>query len=162
MIRQKRKPDSIKVNFVQSVPGKRKSVKIKPVSYPFNALNSSPSVPSNSTSSSVAVESDPSFEDAYLPSELLDNFDQGKPGTHRVRKEKAAEAWAEIRSKIVPAMMSTLGFPNQGVCIFCKSTSIAVWCPDCGSNAYLCKECAKNLHEEINIFHSPMLWKVLY
>ena len=58
------------------------------------------------------------------------------------------------------AVISTLGFPGQGICIFCKHAAIAVWCPDCSANAYLCEACAQDLHSEINLFHTPMLWEV--
>ena len=159
MIRQK-KPDSVQVNFVESIPGRRRGVKIKPVSYP---LTYTPPVAAamRSHSSSEGQEGLPplEIEEQGVNSELPDLL--GLPGSHRARKEKEAEAWAQVRSKITTAMICNQGFLNGGVCVFCKSSPISVWCRECGWNAYLCEDCATKLHAEINIFHLPLLWKVL-
>lgn len=123
----KRKPDRITVNFVQSVPGKRsRNVRIRPESY---------SLPLSSTPNSSA--------DDLLPANELeldiDNGEYLQPseepcstgGSHQARKEKAAEAWENVRSKITPVIIAAFGFPNHSVCVFCNSTPAAVWCPDC-------------------------------
>ena len=146
-------PDTVKVNFVQSVPGRRRGIRIKPVSYPLVLTPSAPP-PSTPNISSCGDEEDMlSNCEAEVVSEVPD---QEQSGSHRARKERAAEAWAEARSKITPAIISTFGV----VCI-CNSSPIkCVWCPDCGSNAFLCEECAMKLHTAINRFHSPLLWKI--
>ena len=171
MRRQKRKPDSIQLNFVESLP-KRRSVQIRRVTYSL-----SPSAPQEAarsgieagTSSSTAcsgsgydsLQDDFHLQEHLLGCEsLLDPVNSSQYDSHTKRKEKAAEAWAEIRSKLVPAMISTLGFPNETACVFCKCSNASVWCKDCGALAYLCEQCTRRLHTNINLFHSPLLWKV--
>ena len=151
--RKKKKPDSVRVNFVESVGGTRKGIRVKSVSYP---VAPTPSIPTCEPSHCIDQDQhDPAFDQIPdIPSA------QGSPCSHRARKEKAAEAWAEARSKITPAMITGFGFPKDGVCIFCDSHPICVWCPDCGPNAYLCENCTQRVHKVINCFHSPLLWKV--
>jgi len=148
------------INVVQSVPGKKRGIRIKPVCYPLTLTPSAPRRP-NASSCGDGNEGDQlplSNCEVEVESELPD---QGQPGSHRVRKEKAAEAWAEARSKITPAIISAFGFLKGGMCVFCNFSPICVWCPDCGSNAYLCEECTIKLHTAINCFHSPLFWKVI-
>ena len=96
MIRQKKKPDTIKVNYVRSVPGKR-SVRIEPKSYPISHLNPSkfPAPPADQLQWDADVVDDPSGHTSDIGD--FGSSDHGQPGSHRARKEKAAEAWSGIR-----------------------------------------------------------------
>ena len=151
MIRRKKKPDCIRVNFVQSASSKRRRIKIKHVSYPINWTPSALHTPSPTCDLSGDGEEDSGGETERPVAAHL--------GSHRVRKEKAAEAWAEVRPKITSAIISSLGFQNGCVCVFCNSSPASIWCPDCASTAYFCEDCAIKLHGVINIFHSPLIWK---
>lgn len=77
--------------------------------------------------------------------------------SHTQRREKAVSALAELRPRFVPAVISAADFPINVMCTFCKCN---VRCKDWGSHTYLCEECTWKLHSNINLFHSPMLWKV--
>ncbi len=120
------------MNFVQSVPGKRsRSVRIRPVSYelPLSTAHSAPSA-DHQSDSLPADELEPDNSECPQPSEELCSTDQGQCGSHQARKEKAAEAWENVRLKIMPVMIAAFGFPNHSVCVFCKGTPAAVWCPE--------------------------------
>lgn len=172
MRRQKRNPDSIQLNFVESLP-KRRSVKIRRVSYSLAhkqpADRPCTSTPASSTPNPTAADAMAGCGEDPLPDDLQEPF-SGDPSffsqmnpcrmeSHTERKKRTAEAWEEIRPKLIPAMISSVGFPSGIACVICKS-SANVWCKDCGALAYLCEECARKLHTDVNIFHSPMLWKV--
>ena len=135
------------MHFVESVPGKRRSIQIKPVSYPLSLAPSAPALPTGGGASPSCIGDQTGECGDSVES---DHECSGQPSSHRVRKEKAVEAWEEVQSKMTPAMM--LGFPSGVVCVFCKSCPVCVWCPDCGANAYLCEECTFRLHKEINLF----------
>ena len=166
MRRQKRKPDEIELNFVQSNP-KRKSISVKKVSYPFaepseerlearsSTVSTQPTWAPTITASSSLPDLDFTAHDSYAPSsKQLDS--------HTLRKSKAAEAWNEIRPNLVPTLIDVSGFPSQPIpCLFCKSSDASVWCKDCSASAFLCEECTIRLHSDINIFHNPLLWKVM-
>lgn len=163
MRRQKKKPDTVQLNFVETVPGKRRSVAIKRVNYPVTAASSSPTPVSSA--SLFNPRDDDSFSDALSPppfSELSGpstSLVEPQPDSYTRRKEKSAEAWGEIRSTFVPTSVWTLGFPLSSTCIFCNCADACVRCSDCGPNAYLCGECTTKLHKDINHSHCPMLWK---
>ena len=159
MPRRKRRPDVVKLNVVQSVPGRRKKIRIEPLECPLAPL---PSVRSE-TPGELVGHTDPGGSVCYdndAQEEPLSHSEvQERSGTYKERKDKAAEAWADIRLKILPTIISGLGFKGS-TCIFCETNLSCIWCPDCGSNAYLCEECAIQLHKNINLFHSPLLWMV--
>lgn len=174
MKRQKRRPDRIELNFVESHP-KRKCLKIKRVSYslarPTQEGSNSPSTTSATCTSMCSSASSSLCE---IPSnfgrddELFDFqgetsscFNTKPRESHTERKQKAAEAWAEVRGKLHPLMISVSGFPKDKMCVFCKCSSARVWCRDCGADGYLCEACTSRLHSGINLFHSPLLWKVM-
>ena len=144
MIRKKRKPDTLKVNFVKSAIGKSGALNIKAVTYPF--VRSSPhspcgpSVTTNPLPSSSTVCNPAGVDmniDMNMDTGHTDYSSQGQQ--HKVRKKKAAEAWSNVRTKIVPAMLTASGFPASTFCSFCKIQLICAWCPDCGPAAYFCQ-----------------------
>lgn len=164
MKRQKRKASSLKLNFVQPLNPKKKTIGIKRVSVLFTNRNpSNHSDPSDGNSSKFA-----STISAGSP-DLMD--DQDPPGdglpmtteSHTQRKSKAVEVWSEIRPALLSSFTAVFGFPDHPTaCVFCTTREASVWCPDCGSYSYLCVECAEKLHKSINLFHNPLLWKVGY
>ena len=56
----------------------------------------------------------------------------------KVKKKKAAEAWSNVRTKIVPTILTTSVFPASTFCSVCEIQPICAWCPDCGLAAYFC------------------------
>lgn len=169
MKRQKRRPDSIELNFVESHP-KRKSVKIKRVSYSLaRPTQEAPSATSAtcastlcSSASSDLCETPSNFGEPFnLQGDTSFCFNTKPRESHTERKQKAAEAWAEVRGKLHPLMISVSGFPRDKMCVFCNCSSARVWCRDCGAGGYLCEACTSRLHSGINLFHSPLLWKVM-
>lgn len=53
-----------------------------------------------------------------------------------------------------------IGHDQWNVCI-CKCSSASLWSQDCGASGYLCEACTSRLHSGINLFHSPLLWKII-
>ena len=113
MKRQKRRPDRIELNFVESHP-KRKCVKIRRVSYslarPTQEASSSPSTTSAtfasmcSSASSSLCETPSNFggdnELFDFQGETSSCFNTKPRESHTERKQKAAEAWAKVRRKL--------------------------------------------------------------
>ncbi len=139
VVRKKRKPDTLKVNFVNAVVGKRGSreLSIQPVTYPFKPSDGDPisdsvtnSVPPPSSSTATCFP--PECGVSITTSEYCRR-------DHTVRKEKSAEGWSTVRPQIIPAIISASGFPGSDtLCIFCKTSPVSVWCPDCGPITYFC------------------------
>jgi len=147
MHRQKKKPDSVKLNFVRSREGRRRGITIESVRYP---LCQTPSVQQTGSIEPSHDRTDDLY--AECESEVHE-----QSVFHKHRKERAAEAWAEVRTKVFTGLVLGSGFLKGAVCVFCTSPSAHVWCPDCGANAYFCEQCATKLHSSFNIFHSPLL-----
>ena len=166
MRRQKRNPDSIQLNFVESLP-KRKSVQIRRVSYSLSCAAQpcastpapTPAASLNSTASIADTSADSNSGHDPLPDDVQDLlsgdslFSPRMRESHRERKARAAEAWAEIRPKLIPAMISSIGFPSGVACIVCKC-STNVWCKDCGALTYMCEKSTRETHAGINLFLS--------
>ena len=175
MRRQKRNPDNIQLNFVESLPKRGRSLQIRRVSYPLDKLSIEPASTGGSgvsSASSIPDDDTDAFGCALphgcdglgsdpVPLESSTGRTSNYGESHTERKEKAARAWAELRPNLVPAVISASGFPLDVMCAFCKSSSANIWCKDCGASAYLCEECTQKLHGDINLFHSPLLWKVI-
>ena len=169
MRRQKRKPDTVRLNYVESHPRKRRSVRLRTETYSLASIPPGPSQQNTCTSSSSSFPPDDSscaVIDYQCSSDSLPDtshcYTDRNFEAHTTRRERAAKAWSEVRGLITPTIVSTMGFPKQATCVFCKKSEAYVWCKECGSCAYFCEECAMKLHTNINIFHSPLLWKVLY
>lgn len=67
------------------------------------------------------------------------------------------EEWASIRSTITKQMIWSAALPFLK-CTFCETENSNVYCRPCGG--YFCTLCTNLLHNGINIFHKPMIWKV--
>ena len=169
MRRQKRKADTIQLNFVE--PTKSKRIAIRKVSFSLEGgVNKATQVQAErqlNSSNEANPEHDPLIDftlgfDANLPLDEVDNIIDGcGSSAHTARKLKAAEAWTEIRAQFVPTLVEVSGFPSQlTLCSFCESSIANVRCAECGVSAFLCEECAVQLHGKINKFHNPLLWKV--
>ena len=154
MRRQKRKPDTVRLNYVESHPRKRRSVRLRTETYSLARI---PSQQNTCTSSSIdyqcSSDSLPDTSHCYIDR----NFE-----AHATRRERAAKAWSDVWGPTTSTIVRTMGFPKQATCVFCKNSEAYVWCKECGSCAYFCEECAMKLHTNINIFHSPLIWKELY
>ena len=83
MIRRKKKPDCIRVNFVQSASSKRRRIKIKHVSYPINWTPSSLHTPSPTCDLSGDGEEDSGGEPGETERPVAAYL-----GSHRVRRRK--------------------------------------------------------------------------
>ncbi len=111
MPRRKRRPDVVKLNVVQSVPGRRKKIRIEPLECPLAPL---PSVRSE-TPGELVGHTDPGGSVCYdndAQEEPLSHSEvQERSGTYKERKDKAAEAWADICLKILFKTICT--FPSD-------------------------------------------------
>ncbi len=146
-VRKKRKPDTLKVNFVVGNSGSRE-LNIQPVTYLFKKATHDDSGRAGSHISNSITDSlppPPSSTTAFFPSGGAVTADDGVLSSdscrrkHTVRKEKSAEAWSTVRPQIIPSMITASGFPaSDTLCIFCKASPVSVWCPDCGPIAYFC------------------------
>ena len=167
VIRRKKKADSVEVHFVEKKL--KKGVKVRKVKYPFTVVPTTSSTARSPASNVVGGDGegpssnvDCNGQDLYHSS--YSTHEVGRPvsgctNTYRARKEKAAEAWAEIRQSIVESFISGLAFHKDCICVFCNKYPATIFCPDCGTNAYLCESCTTELHEVINQFHTPLIWK---
>ena len=138
MRRQKRKPDNIQLNCVESLPKRGRSLQIRSVSYPLDKLSEEPSTGVNGASSVPGVDTE-TFGGAMshgcdglgndpVPLESSTEGTSNYGESHTERKEKAARAWTELRPKLVPAVISASDFPLGVMCVFCKSSSAKIWC----------------------------------
>ncbi len=169
MRRQKRRPDTLHLNVVDSVRNKSRSVRIRREEYPVILKPPTPPLsgrehegggPEHSQTEGtepvhsqldLALEPQPDPNDLGCSDHKTD---------HTRRKEKLAEGWADLRTKMVSTRIAVWGFPQGIICTFCKIAQASVWCGDCGPLVYLCEGCTDTLHGNINVLHSPLLWKV--
>lgn len=77
------------------------------------------------------------------------------------RQHKAIKAWEEIREKLLCGAIESVTIPLHTICKFCNEEEATVLCKQCGSQAYFCEQCALSLHAQINIFHMPIIQKVI-
>lgn len=136
-IRKKRKPDTLQVNFVEAVVGKKGNLSIQPVKYPFKPSSGQASDHVPATNNNLPASS----TTACFPPEceVVSNDFHSINRNHTLRKEKSTEAWANVRPQIIPNMIAAFGFPTRDVlCVMCKRQPASVWCPDCGPIAYFC------------------------
>ena len=83
------------------------------------------------------------------------------PRSHESREEKAAEAWAELRTELLVSCIEASSHPIRGMlCCICSSDDPPVYCQDCGG--YFCIQCTRIVHADTNIFHAPVIWMVRY
>ena len=81
--------------------------------------------------------------------------------SHETREEKSAQAWAELRNRMLVSCIEASSHPIRGMlCCICSSDDSPVYCQDCGG--YFCIQCTRTVHANINIFHAPVIWMVRY
>lgn len=81
--------------------------------------------------------------------------------SHETREEKSAQAWAELRNRMLVSCIEASSYPIHGIlCCICSSDNSPVYCQDCGG--YFCIQCTHTMHANINIFHAPVIWMVRY
>lgn len=81
--------------------------------------------------------------------------------SHETREEKSAQAWAELRNRMLVSCIEASGHPICDLlCCICSSDDSPMYCQDCGG--YFCIQCTRTVHANINIFHAPVIWMVRY
>ena len=163
-IRKKRKADTVRLNLISSHGHHGQRFKITRLSVPLVQNSTSDSLnPTNNISDHEKDYFTDEVDDQYLshdfePSTSSSSSHCSKKRTHESREEKAAESWAKLRSRLLTCLIESCRHPMNMQCIMCSAQLSAVYCQDCG--AYMCIECAQTLHTNINIFHTPVMWKV--
>ena len=163
-IRKKPKVDTVRLNLISSRGDHGQWFKTTRLSVPL--VQSSTSVSRNPTNNISDHEKDyftDEVDDLYLshdfePSTSSSSSHYRKKRTHESREEKAAESWAKLRSGLLTCLIRSCRHPMNMQRIMCSAQLSVVYCQDCG--AYMCIECAQTLHTNINIFHTPVMWKV--
>ena len=162
-LRRKRKPHTVRLNLVTSrTPRGQGRIKISRVSVPLvQTVTQTPSQIQGKQFDEDAGE--PEQMDLYLHHErgtpvALQQCHGSKKRTHECREEKAAESWARLRKGLLTSLIESCSHPAELQCYMCSTESSQVYCQDCGG--YVCIECAQKLHTNMNVFHTPVMWKV--
>ena len=155
--RVRKRPNTFQMNFVEAQQSNCGGLQVKRVKYHISSDDTA--VQSQATQLPIPIEmhtpDDPGPSDNDQPDLDIEQSD------HARRKLKAASAWADLRKRFVQIGISVSGFPANAIqCVFCDRNSASVLCKDCGTQAFLCMECADKLHKDINLLHRPSLWKV--
>lgn len=80
---------------------------------------------------------------------------------YRLRLKKAAVSWSLIKSQIVQKVIEMEALPvSRHKCTHCNEEEAVACCHACGSLVLYCAECIKMLHNNVNITHSLLVWKV--
>jgi len=99
--------------------------------------------------------------DGYSSGSTVHVSKQQTQRSHETREEKAAQGWADLHNRLLAPCIEASSHPIHGtLCCICSSSDSSVYCQDCGG--YFCVSCTHTVHANINIFHTPVLWKVIY
>lgn len=182
-LRKKRKPDFYTLNIVKE--SSKKKLAIEKVDVPVQLSTSSghelkdaPSQLEPSVQNITSVDAgnaildwdDPATIDHCSPfndvdehnsdvNESDENEDNVAISQHKKRKLKSAKAWKSLRDSVYEHVVKSYA-PLSTTCFLCDKEA-KVKCPQCGPITYYCVQCAKELHTNHFVFHSPQLWKVI-
>lgn len=87
------------------------------------------------------------------------DFQQHSVSAHKNRRIQEQIKWNEFRDRVVDVAIEDSYLPSRS-CVWCHKNSAVVKCTYCGPKVFLCLECARNLHANINTYHVLDLWKV--
>ena len=107
----------------------------------------------------INTADDPSFDDCDSSSDSENSV--ASESKYYKRQHKSAEAWAEIRETLLYNVVASIPLSSGTVCILCKAQQAVVLCKQCGSQGHYCEQCAVDAHTECNLFHTPIVQKVL-
>ena len=159
-VRKKRKPDSVKLNLISSQHG---TLRVSRLSIPIQSSVINSEI---RNSSQISSQLQPSIEPTHF--EELEDTDDADPyidtqqtGATRSyvdRQKKLAEGWLSVRDSIFDSIVEQAALPSGSLCFLCGEEA-SVLCCQCGY-VYYCVLCAKQLHMQINLFHTPLCWQV--
>ena len=145
------------INYIEISPSKRarrksvsKSVNLQPIQLCYMNLDSS--------SDGNQMESNNENDDFDHGGEL----ECTEPDTDQYarRKEKAANAWSDIRNQMLTVSVESLCLPLTTVCCSCGNAA-NIRCCDCGPLTFYCEECVEDTHTSRLFLHRVEIYKVI-
>lgn len=158
--RRKRNPDSVLLNFVDGAGGTDRlrivKERVNIVEPPRHDLIATVSTSNQSREDGPdrdpgSYGDDGDFEIESTGAELTSR-------TYENRQKKLNEAWERVRGKLTQCTVKSASLPPRVSCTLCNTSMATVYCRQCGG--YLCSSCTDLLHNSINLFHKPLIWKV--
>lgn len=147
------KPVSFKATFVDRRGSRRQDISLS-----LDRRTNVGATPDTNTNNSAELPVS-SLHDYHL-ADLSETGDfQHSVSAHENRRIQEQIKWNEFRDRIVDVAIEDSYLPNCS-CVWCHKTTAVVKCSYCGPKAFLCLECARNLHSTINSYHVLELWKV--
>ena len=114
--------------------------------------------------SSCEAESDSlslATEEISIDKDIVENKTAAQLSKHHLRRVKEYNSWEDIRKGLLQARIEEEAFSCETIkCVECLESLAICRCQDCGPRQMFCLDCAKQLHEKRNYFHSLEIFKV--